>query len=76
MKNILIKSVSNGLHYSLSIILHPLQNISKNWSTKMNVFSQNFELNTSGFFNSLLLIFCSGGSKMVVNCNWFVQWKI
>jgi hypothetical protein len=46
----------------LELILHPLQNINKSWSTKVNVFGLNFELNTLSFFKSILLIFCNGMS--------------
>jgi UDP-glucose 6-dehydrogenase len=42
-------------------ILTPLQNISKSWSTKINVFGLNFKPNTSNFFDSLLFIFCKRG---------------
>jgi hypothetical protein len=45
-------------------ILPPLQNISKRWSTKVNVFGLKFEPNTSTFFDSFLLIFYNGGSKL------------
>jgi hypothetical protein len=33
------------------------QNISKNWSTKVNIFDPNFEPNILSFFDSLLLTF-------------------
>jgi hypothetical protein len=45
-------------------ILHPLQNISKSWLTKMNVFGLNFEPNTSCFFDSFLFIFWDGECTM------------
>jgi hypothetical protein len=46
-------------------IFSPLQNISKRWSTKMNVFGLNFEPNTSTLFDSVLLIFYNGRSILL-----------
>jgi hypothetical protein len=40
----------------VNILLPPLQNISKNWSTKVNIFGLNFESNISKFFDSLSTI--------------------
>jgi hypothetical protein len=51
-----------GYIYENKHILPPLQNISKNWSTKVDVFDLNFEPNTSNFFDLFLLIFCNGMS--------------
>jgi len=42
------------------IILLPSQNISKNWSTKVNVFGSKFILNTSTYFDIFLLTFWNG----------------
>jgi hypothetical protein len=47
-------------------ILPPLQNISKSESKKLDVFGSKFRPNTFTFVDQLLLIFCNGGSILVV----------